>query len=315
VGVAIVVLTHGTATESVPLLRQLLEEGLPASSIAVVHNPVEPGQRPLEPPNPAIAVLQPKANVGYAAGMNLGLRHKRARGAAVILLLTHDVRFRAGGVGKLLDALERHRAYGVLGPVLWMRGDDRPFSYGGVTTPTGETRHLAAAPAEADGVAATDWVDGCAMAIRGEVVDAVGGLDERFFGYCEESDFCLRATRAGWKVGVALDAVAEQSPGQSKRPGAHAYLLCRNGLEYARRARGPRGLVAGIGRALYQLASDSRRILGAKAGRRSAAAAAESYPRLVGTARGLVDFARRRWGPPPPTLPGLGDYQNLPARR
>jgi GT2 family glycosyltransferase len=308
----IVVLTHGTATESVPLVRSLVEEGCPPSSVVIVHNPVEAGQPAIEPPDPAIDVLRPDANVGYAAGMNLGMRHQRRQGARIILLLTHDVRFRPGALAALLDGLRRNRAFGVLGPVLWIRGKDRPFSFGGITTDTGETVHLMAHSPHAQGVAATDWIDGCAMAIRGEVVDTVGGLDERFFGYCEESEFCLRTTRAGWKVGVVLEAVAEQAPGRSKRPGAHAYLLCRNGLEYARLARGTRGVVAGLGRAMYQAASDGRRILGAKVGRRPPTTFAESYPRLVGTIRGVVDFLRRRWGPPPTSLPGMGDYRNLP---
>jgi GT2 family glycosyltransferase len=308
----VVVLTHGTATESVPLVRSLLEAGCVPDSVAIVHNPVVPGQPAIEPPDPGIWVLRPAANVGYAAGMNSGVRHQLERGVETILLLTHDVRFHSGSLAVLLEQLRRNPAFGVLGPVLWMRGENRPFSYGGVTTGTGENVHLAEPPTAADGVAATDWVDGCAMAIRADVVDAVGGLNERFFGYCEESEFCLRARRAGWKIGVALEAVAEQSPGRSQRPGAHAYLLCRNGLEYARLATGPCGVAAGLGRALYTMAVDLRRILGAKAGRRSTATAAESYPRLVGTARGVLDFSRRRWGPPPPTLPGLGDYQNLP---
>ena len=310
----IVVLTHGSGAESVPLVRSLLEQGHPPASIAIVHNPVERDQPAIEPPDPGISVLRPDANIGYAAGMNLGMQHHRARAARVTLLLTHDVRLRPGAVSTLLEALERNPEFGVLGPVLWLRDEDRPFSYGGITTPSGATAHLSARPSEVDGIAATDWIDGCAMLIRGAVTDGVGGLDERFFGYCEEAEFCLRATRAAWKVGVVLDAAAEQSPGQSKRPGAHAYLLCRNGLEYSRRARGVRGLAGGLGRAGYQAASDSRRILGAKAGRRSAAVASESYPRLIGTARGVVDFGRRRWGPPPTTLPGLGDYQNLPSR-
>jgi GT2 family glycosyltransferase len=311
----IVVLTHGTATESVPLVRSLVDEGCPPSSVVIVHNPVEAGQPVLKPPDPAIRVLRPDANIGYAAGMNLGIRDQRRRGARTILLLTHDVRFRPGALAALLEGLQRNPAFGVLGPVLWTRGDDRPFSYGGITTATGENVHLMASSPQVDGVAPTDWVDGCAMAIRGEVMDEVGVLNERFFGYCEESEFCLRAARAGWKVGVVVDAVAEQAPGRSKRPGAHAYLLCRNGLEYARLARGTRGVSAGLGRATYQVASDTRRILGAKAGRRSPATAAESYPRLVGTVRGVVDFLRRRWGPPPTTLPGMGDYRNLPPRR
>lgn len=311
--VGIVVLTHGTATESVPLVRSLLHEGYPASSIVVVHNPVEPGQPAVEPPDPAIRVLRPETNIGYAAGMNLGMRHHRARGVEVIVLLTHDVRFRPGALEALLGALETSPSFGVLGPVLWMRGDDRPFSFGGVTSHTGETVHVVTPPDEAAGVAVRDWIDGCAMAIRRTVLDAIDDLDERFYGYCEEAEFCLRTARAGWKIGVVVNAVAEQSPGQSRRPGAHAYLLCRNGLEYARLASGARGVVAGSGRALYLMASDCRRILGARVGRRSAATAAESYPRLVGTARGLVDFFMRRWGPPPTTLPGLGDYRNLPV--
>lgn len=308
----VVVLTHGTATEAVPLVRSLLGAGCVPDSVAIVHNPVTPGQPAIEPPDPGISVLRPDANIGYAAGMNRGMRHHLERGAQVILLLTHDVRFHPGALAVLLEQLKRNQAFGVLGPVLWIRGENRPFSYGGMTTGTGANAHLAEPPAAVDGVAATDWIDGCAMAIRANVVDAVGPLNERFFGYCEESEFCLRARRAGWKVGVALDAVAEQSPGRSQRPGAHAYLLCRNGLEYARLATGPRGAAAGLGRALYTIAVDSRRILGAKAGRRSATTAAESYPRLVGTAWGAMDFLRRKWGPPPPTLPGLGDYQNLP---
>jgi GT2 family glycosyltransferase len=310
----IVVLTHGTATESLGLLRSLVEEGCPPSSVVIVHNPVEVGQPAIEPPDPAIGVLRPDANIGYAAGMNLGMRHQRRRGARTILFLTHDVRFRPGALAALLEGLRRNPAFGVLGPVLWIRGEDRPFSFGGITADTGETVHLMTPSPHVHGVAATDWIDGCAMAIRGEVVDMIGGLDERFFGYCEESEFCLRATRAGWKVGVVLQAVAEQAPGRSKRPGAHAYLLCRNGLEYARLARGARGVVAGLGRAMYQVASDTRRILGAKAGRRPPATAAESYPRLVGTIRGVVDFLQRRWGPPPTSMPGMGDYRNLPPR-
>jgi N-acetylglucosaminyl-diphospho-decaprenol L-rhamnosyltransferase len=296
----------------VPLVRSLLAAGCAPESVAIVHNPVALGQPAIAPPDPRISVLRPDANIGYAAGMNRGMRHQRQRGVQVILLLTHDVRFHSGALAVLLEQLQRNPAFGVLGPVLWVRGENRPFSYGGMTTGTGANLHLAEPPADVDGVASTDWIDGCAMAIRANVLDAVGGLNERFFGYCEESEFCLRARRAGWRIGVALEAVAEQSPGRSQRPGAHAYLLCRNGLEYARLATGARGVAAGLGRALYQIAVDTRRILGAKAGRRSTATAAESYPRLIGTAWGVLDFLRRHWGPPPSKLPGLGDYQNLP---
>ena len=42
-----------------------------------------------------------------------------------------------------------------------------------------------------------DWVSGCAMLIRRELIDAIGALDERFFMYCEDVDICWRCWQAG----------------------------------------------------------------------------------------------------------------------
>ncbi len=52
--------------------------------------------------------------------------------------------------------------------------------------------------------------------------------DDRFFMYFEEADLCLRIQRAGWKVGVVLDAIAEQAPGGGARPGAFTKELAKN---------------------------------------------------------------------------------------
>jgi len=51
-----------------------------------------------------------------------------------------------------------------------------------------------------------DWVSGAAMAVRREVWDAAGPLDERFRFYCQDIELCLRARKAGWRVAVVENA-------------------------------------------------------------------------------------------------------------
>ena len=312
-----VVLTHGASREALPLIGSLLEEGIDPSTIAVVHNPVGAGESALEPPDPRVTVIRPEHNLGYARGMNRGIAHHRARGARLLLLLTHDVRLRPGAVDALVQAAADNPGYGILGPVLRFRDDqDRVFSFGGVSERGGATRHMTADPRPGTAEALIDchWVDGAAMLVRAEVLDQVGLLDERFFGYFEESELCLRATRAGWRVGAVRAAVAAQSEGKTTWPGSHAYLMRRNGLEYARLAAGPAGVVAGLGRTLHVTAVEARRALGALAGRRPPEVGLASRLRLAGNWIGVLDFLRRRFGPPPPYLPGIGDYRHTGGR-
>jgi GT2 family glycosyltransferase len=295
----IVVLTHGPRGEYGPLVDSLVEQGVAPDSIALVQNPTDPLDPEPPPPAPGAAVIRMERNLAYAGGMNAGIRRHLARGAEVLLLLTQDLRLRPGAIRALLEAAERSPAFGVLGPILWARGVERVFSYGGRRGRRGGwVSHIRERPASTPGgIGECDWVDGAAFLVRREVLDRVGLLDERLFIYFEETELCLRATRAGWRVGVVLDAQAEQESGQSARPGFHAYLISRNGFEYARRASGALGVVATIRRALVESLELLRGYSGASDAERAA-----TRIKLRGMWLGFLDFLRRRWGPPPASL-------------
>jgi GT2 family glycosyltransferase len=306
---SVVVLAYGSGGEHAPLVDSLLGEGVAPASILVVHNPAEAGEPPPRVP-PGCEVLQAERNLGYAAGMNLGIAHMRGRGLELLLLLTHDARLRPGALDVLLGAAARRPDFGVLGPALLLAGTDQPFSFGGITRASGTAAHLRERPSEVeDGVAPCDWIDGGTMLVRTAALELAGGFDERFWGYCEESDLCLRVLRAGFGVGVVVDAFAEQAPGGPKRPGAWAYLQTRNGAEYARRAVGIRGALTLEARAAGLVAFNLARVM-LRTVRRRPGGVREPWVLAVGIARGAVDFLRRRWGPPPANLPGMGDVTN-----
>lgn len=303
-----VVLTYGGGDDHLPLVRCLLDEGVRAERLVLVHNPSADAGGPASPPG--AAVVRMGRNVGYGGAMNAAVDVALRDGSAFVLLLTHDARLRAGTVAALLKAARAAPEFGVLGPVLWSRSDGAPWSYGGTGAPWRPGVHRRAPRPDDDAVVECDWVDGAAMLVRREVFDRVGGFDERYFMYLEEPDLCLRARRAGWRVGVVTDAWAEQEPGAPRRPGAYSYLLMRNGLEFARRSEG-------IGAILYLLGAKAALAWGLAKWRvkehHDAVVRDEVRAHLVGMSMGLADFARGRWGPPPRWLPGMGDLDATPT--
>jgi GT2 family glycosyltransferase/glycosyltransferase involved in cell wall biosynthesis len=303
--VGVVVLAYAGEDRYPQVIASLQLEGIPLEEIVVVQNSA--GSESAQNRTNTVQFLRLNANYGYAVAMNTGIRRHLEAGKEYVLLLTHDVGLRETSFSRMVAVARARPEFGVLGPTLWWREAQRPFSFGGVRTVDGTTTHRLDPPSATDDVLECDWVDGAAMLVRSEVFREVGLFDERFFLYFEETEFCLRAQRAGWRVGVVRNAVVEQSPGGAARPGAYAYLLARNGLEHARLVSGRTGVAAWLRRQKAQTSD----LLRKTAGRRSSLSIRrESAITLVGSWLGAAAFALRLWGPPPRFLPGLGDVRN-----
>jgi GT2 family glycosyltransferase len=299
-----VIVTHRQGEEAGRVAGELIRQGAAPESVVIVHNPTSPGAPELVAPQPGVQVIRMQHNRGYAGGMNAGIRRHLEAGATHVLLATHDIVLRDGALPALVGASERRPEYGALGPTLIDRRDGGVFSLGVRALPGGGLAHRRRLPSGANGVLDTDAIDGALMLLRADALRAVGPLDDRFFMYYEESDLLLRLRRAGWKVGVVLDAVAEQQSGVTSHPGAFGYLMARNGLEYARRSAGPAGIAMTLVRQLLDtamvLAEPVRR-------RRDGTIPRYERERLAGLWVGVAAFAARRWGPPPSFLAGLGE--------
>jgi GT2 family glycosyltransferase len=285
------------------LLANLRAEGVMPEQVTIVWNPSASGPA-VGSTIDGVSTIIPQQNLGYAGGMNLGIREQLERHPRLILLLTMDVRLSPGSVARLCQAASAAPRYGVLGPVTRHLPDltfwGLRWSRSGVTTP------ILAAPddKDGDGVVECDTIDGAAFLITSEVLRKVGSFLDRFFMYYEETEFCLRVKRAGWGVGVVLDALAEHHAGGSRRPGAYQYLTARNGLEFARLLSGRRG-VAG---AIYRYVKESVNLMAIQLNPRSDRSHRRlAHVRLTTLWLGTLAFSRRRWGPPPAGLPGVGD--------
>ncbi len=302
---AVVVLSYGSGNQQQELVESLVEAGISPSRILVVHNPdgTAAGARPMVRSGVAVRALE--RNRGYGTAMNAGIEHWLAHGAEWILLLTHDVQIEAESLDHLIQAAAAHRTYGVLGPVLVDAETGRPFSYGGIDARDNIVGHRLDRPESADGVAACAWVDGSVVLLRATAYQAAGPIESRFFMYFEEPDFCVRVRHAGWRVGVVLGSRAVTDPGLPKRPLAYGYLFCRNGLLYAWRTGGPRGVAIAAGSQLrmswwFAAKPYNRRFYDSRFRRMG-------WPTAAGIWLGLIGAASGRWGPPPTFVRRLTD--------
>jgi GT2 family glycosyltransferase len=131
---------------------------------------------------------------------------------------------------------------------------------------------------------------GTLMLARRTCLEDVGIFDERYFAYCEEADLALRAKAAGWESGLVRGAMVK-NPYVGSASAAIDYLQLRNTLLMVREHSGRYHAFIRFCIALWQLAS------GAVAPSRRG-----PYWDVEGRVRGMVDFLRGRFGPPPPHL-------------
>lgn len=221
--VSVIVVSYNTKD----LLRACLASAMRrGTEIIVVDNGSADGSAEMvEREFPTVALIRAPGNIGFAAGNNLALRRARGRHC---LLLNPDAALVDGTTDALAAYLDEHADVGVVGPTVRFpdgRFQSSGFDFPNVSSELRQSRSVewlarvmgggprtAAAGADPEDV---DWVDGACLMIRREVVDAVGLLDEQYFLYGEEVDWCYRVKRAGWRVVAVRTASALHHRGQS----------------------------------------------------------------------------------------------------
>jgi GT2 family glycosyltransferase len=176
---------------------------------------------------PEVRVIRLPENVGFAAANNRGIRAARGQ---LVLLLNSDTLVSAGQLEALCVALETSPDSGAVGPSLIDGDGQQELSYGPMLSPTGELRQKLRGRILARGTTwlgrrlaremrtrrFVDWVSGACLLVRREAAERVGLLDERYFMYCEDVDFCAALRAAGYRILYAPEVVVTHLRGRSR---------------------------------------------------------------------------------------------------
>ena len=201
----------------------------------VVDNVSKDGsERAAETAGARVRLLRMPDNVGFARGINAGLK---ATTAPLVLILNPDCSLEPGAGRQLIAELEKWSDCAIVGPRILdpdgtlqesARGDPRLLT--GIFGRTGllsrvfpslqiVRRNLVSHDAVRSGAPSTivDWVSGACMLARRTALDQVGGFDGRYFLYWEDADLCLRLRHANWQIRYVPSAIVRHHVGQSSR--------------------------------------------------------------------------------------------------
>ena len=175
-------------------------------------------------------LLVAETNGGFAAGNNLAIAEALGRSSPpdFFWLVNPDTVVRPGALAALESFLQAHPEVGLVGSRLEHPDGTAQTSAFRFPSILGELegglrfgpasrllRHRAVVRPIEDRPVAVDWVAGASLMVRRAVFDAIGLLDDRFFMYYEEVDFCRRARRAGWPCWYVPESRVVHLVGQS----------------------------------------------------------------------------------------------------
>ena len=172
-----------------------------------------------------IRLIRAETNSGFSGGHNLGIAHSDC---AYVLILNSDAILRPRFFHAILQAARATPAAGLIAPRV--EGEDGavqtshfPFASPlselvraaatGPVTKLLQHRVVALPPGTPD--SRIDWVSFACVLLKREMIREIGPMDEGYFLYFEDSEYCLRAKRAGWKIATAAEAVAVHYRGGS----------------------------------------------------------------------------------------------------
>lgn len=163
---------------------------------------------------PAVHLIANSRNRGFATAVNQGLKNTTGR---YVLWMNPDAELLDEGLQDLVLYLDQHPNVGILGPQTVYPDGSHQLTCR--SFPSYQTalfnRHSLLTKwfprnpfsqrylrlnLNTSGVQPVDWLAGACLLHRREVSDQLGGLDERFFMYCEDVDFCFRARKQGWEI-------------------------------------------------------------------------------------------------------------------
>lgn len=245
----IIIVNYKKSSDTVECVHSLLQSSYPFNRIYIVDN----DQDGLEielckiASNEKVLYFRSDKNLGFAGGVNKGIRESLKNRPDYVLLINNDTIVSKDFLSELVLGADKNRADISTGKILYYDKKNIIWGEGGwIDWKRGMGRFYRNDSVDIDGPGfpkEVEFISGCLMLIKSNVFDAIGFFDECYFMYCEDIDFCLRAKKLGLKLFCFPGSEIWHKVGIRKigKSSAFFYYFVRNSIfiikKYARPAQ------------------------------------------------------------------------------
>jgi GT2 family glycosyltransferase len=154
---------------------------------------------------PGMDFIQTGKNLGFAGGNNVGIQYALDNRADYIWLLNNDTVVAPDSLTYLVDAMEQSIRTGIVGSkIYYYKEQDKIWFAGGLwRNEKVYSRHRGNDETDGgqfDEIIPSDFISGCSLLIRSEIVRDIGFMDESYFLYWEDVDWNVRVAAVGWNI-------------------------------------------------------------------------------------------------------------------
>ncbi|MCK5594815.1 glycosyltransferase, partial [bacterium] len=229
--VFIIILNHNGKEDTIECLESIKAQTYKNYKACIVDNASTDGSRDYFKEHfPLAMLIENKTNLGFAEANNIAIRRAMKQGFDSVLLLNNDTKNASNMLNELIKPMKINSAIGIVGPKMYYYDKQNIlwFARGRMDWKTGVTSHVGGMKqdyGQYDEICDSDFISGCALLIRRNVINKIGLMDEGYFYYQEDIDYCTKAIKAGFKCVVAPRAklrhkVARTSGGSENPFGA-----------------------------------------------------------------------------------------------
>lgn len=204
--VTIVIINYNNASDTIECINSIKKITFPNYNILVIdNNSTDDSAEILNQDRESYIFIRNHQNLGFSGGNNLGITHALNSEADYILLLNNDTIVQEDFLDRLVETSLSVKNRGIIGGKIYYYDDPERIWYAGgsLNCFLGRTKHIGKNKIDTgkyDKTREVGFITGCLMLIPREVIENVGMMDEKYFLYFEDADWCYRIRKAGYRL-------------------------------------------------------------------------------------------------------------------
>lgn len=207
--VCIIILNYNKAEDTIACITSFKHVDYDNHDIIVIDNAsTDNSAEIIKKTHPDITLIASEHNYGYAGGNNIGIKYALENGATIVLIVNNDtVMLNRTFVKQAINYMIMHKKVGIVGPMVMNPGDKIqktilyvPTIKNCIVNYLSLKINSEAALRLYNSIRHVEAVSGVCFFLKKQVAEEIGLLDEDYFMYAEELDYCYRARKFGWEI-------------------------------------------------------------------------------------------------------------------